>query len=308
MASVTIIYGFLDAGKTTFIQEVLNKKSLAVSGNTLLVVCEDGEAEYDKEALALQNIDLVFLDEEERFQEETLTALETECKPERIIIEYNGMWKRHPECFPWYWDDIMEIAIIDAAVFPLYLMNMKSLVAEHVRGAELVIFRNCEDTKSLNTYRRNIKAVNQKANFIFRTAEGDVSPDLDEDLPYRLTDEVLELDDKGFVTFYLDSLERLELYLGKRIHFIGMVYKMKNVDENTFMAARTVMTCCEADLALFGIICKGVDLNRFAVHDWVKVEAIVKKQYYEEVERELPVAVVTGIALCEEPEEEIISL
>ena len=83
---------------------------------------------------------------------------------------------------------------------------------------------------------------------------------------------------------------------------------MRDSDENTFMVARTVMTCCEVDLALFGGICKGIELSRFSVHDWVEVEPIVKKQYYDEVERELPVAVVTKIMSCEEPEDEIIIL
>ena len=68
----------------------------------------------------------------------------------------------------------------------------------------------------------------------------------DEYLPYDVTNEELFLDDTGFVVMCMDSLERQEVYAGKKVHFIARVYKMKDGGELEFIAGRRIMTCCEA--------------------------------------------------------------
>ena len=44
---VYLFTGFLDAGKTTFIQDALESRDFNENEQTLLLVCEEGEVEYE---------------------------------------------------------------------------------------------------------------------------------------------------------------------------------------------------------------------------------------------------------------------
>jgi hypothetical protein len=47
MARIYFINGFLDAGKTTFIKELLGQDYFQIPGRTLLLECEEGDEKYD---------------------------------------------------------------------------------------------------------------------------------------------------------------------------------------------------------------------------------------------------------------------
>ena len=53
MIPLYLFTGFLDAGKTSFIQETMADPRFSSDGEkTLLLLCEEGEEEYDKEKFA----------------------------------------------------------------------------------------------------------------------------------------------------------------------------------------------------------------------------------------------------------------
>ena len=60
--SVYVINGFLEAGKSEFIQFTLSQPYFRIKGKTLLLVCEEGEVEYDPELLKQTNTELVVID------------------------------------------------------------------------------------------------------------------------------------------------------------------------------------------------------------------------------------------------------
>ena len=61
---VYVFMGFLGSGKTTFAQDTLIKQGFTEGQKTLLLVCEDGEEEYDAAELKKNNIDLEFITDE----------------------------------------------------------------------------------------------------------------------------------------------------------------------------------------------------------------------------------------------------
>ena len=89
---VYLFTGFLGAGKTTFIQEVMESDEFNQGEKTLLLVCEEGEVEYDPSSFAFPNVYIEFVDDEDELTPEYLTELENEHDIERVVIEYNGMW------------------------------------------------------------------------------------------------------------------------------------------------------------------------------------------------------------------------
>ena len=134
MKPVYIINGFLDSGKTEFITYTLGQPYFQVRGKTLLIVCEEGENEYDEALLKKSNTILELIEEEEEFTSDKLIELEKKYKPERIIIEYNGMWNFKNMKMPWHWKVEQQITCIDASTFQMYYTNMRSLLAEKCKS------------------------------------------------------------------------------------------------------------------------------------------------------------------------------
>ena len=198
MKSVYIINGFLESGKTEFISYTLGQPYFHIKGKTLLILCEEGETEYDDFLLRGSGTELELIEDEEDFTPSHLIELEKKHKPERIIIEYNGMWNYKNMKLPWHWTVEQQVTTIDASTFPMYYNNMKTFLAEMVRKSELIIFNRCDGIEDLNSYKRNIKAINQKADIVFENSDGEVNEIMEDDLPYDLGDELLELDNQAY--------------------------------------------------------------------------------------------------------------
>ncbi|MCR5278660.1 MAG: GTPase [Lachnospiraceae bacterium] len=309
MGTVFFVNGFLEAGKTTFIKELISRESFRIPGKTLILLCEEGNTEYSAEELAGSDSVLEIIEDEKDFNEEKLAALEQKYRPERVIVEFNGMWDRKNLVFPWYWEDIMEIAVFDATTFKLYSDNMRSLLAEQVRRAELVFFYKADEVRDkLSYYVRNIKAINSGAAFVLRGAKGDIILDPDENLPYDINADELVLDDEGFVVMCMDSLERYEVYEGKKVHFKACAYKMKEGGDFEFIAGRRIMTCCEADMSFIGIICGYQKAYEIDNREWVEITGLLKVRFDELLQRDIPVCRVIDIKKVAVPENEIVSM
>lgn len=307
MKSVYIINGFLESGKTEFISYTLGQPYFHIKGKTLLILCEEGEIEYDDFLLRSSRTELELIEDEEDFTPSHLIELEKKHKPERIIIEYNGMWNYKNMKLPWHWTIEQQVTTIDASTFPMYFNNMKTLLAEMVRKSELIIFNRCDGIEDLNSYKRNIKAINQKADIVFETSEGEVDEIMEDDLPYCLDDEIIALDNQGFGIWYLDSLDHLERYVGKKVKFTAMVLKPKNFPKGFFVPGRMAMTCCAEDMAFLGFACAYGDTDSLEEKQWVEVTAVVKQEYFADYNGEGPVLNAISVKKTTAPEEEIIS-
>lgn len=307
MKPVYMINGFLESGKTEFITYTLAQPYFQIRGKTLLILCEEGEKEYDADLLKQSRTELVLIEAEEEFTTGRLIELEKKYKPERIIIEYNGMWNYKEMKLPWHWKIEQQITTIDASTFPMYFTNMKSLLAEQIRKSELIIFNRCDGVGDLSSYKRNIKAINQKAEIVFEDANGEINEIMEEDLPYDLKAPVIELNNEGYGIWYLDSLDHLERYEGKTIRFIAMVLKPEQFPHNYFVPGRMAMTCCAEDMAFLGYACEYDQTDALTNKQWVKVTARVEKEYFADYQGEGPVLHALNVEPAKAPKEEVIS-
>lgn len=307
MKPVYVINGFLESGKTEFITYTLAQPYFQIGGRTLLIVCEEGENEYDAQLLKLSRTVLELIEDESQFQPAKLIELEKKHKPERIIIEYNGMWNYKEMKLPWHWKIEQQITTIDASTFPMYFTNMKSLLAEQIRSSELIIFNRCDGVEDLSSYKRNIKAINQKADIVFEDANGEINEIMEEDLPYDLKTDVIELDNDSYGIWYLDSLDHLERYEGKTVKFTAMVLKPKGFPTGYFVPGRMAMTCCADDMAFLGFACEYDRADALSDRQWVEVTAKVSKEYFADYQGEGPVLHALGVEQTKEPKETVIS-
>lgn len=87
---VYLFLGFLDSGKTKFIQETFEDERFDSGENTLLLVAEEGEEEYDPSRFAVKKFAVEQVNEQ-TLNLNALVALENKHRPDRVVIEYNGM-------------------------------------------------------------------------------------------------------------------------------------------------------------------------------------------------------------------------
>ncbi len=308
MKPVYMINGFLESGKTEFIKYTLQQPYFQIKGTTLLFLCEEGEVEYDEQILKNSRTEIELIENEEDFNPEHLTELEKKHKPERIIIEFNGMWNPKNIKLPFFWSLEQQITTINAATFPTYYTNMKSMVAEQVRNSEMIIFNRCDGLdEELAVYRRNIKAVNQKAEIIFEDAQGEISTIFEDDLPFDLKQDEIDLTDEGYGIWYLDALDHLDRYVGKKLTFLAQVMIPKDSPNGYFVPGRQVMTCCAEDIAFLGFACKYNKVSELQNRQWVKVKAEVKKEYWEDYKQVGPVLYAISVEPAKAPKEEVLS-
>ncbi len=308
MKPVYIINGFLESGKTEFISYTLSQPYFQTRGTTLLILCEEGETEYDGDILKRSRTIVEVVDEEGQMTAANMIELEKKYKPERIIIEYNGMWNFKNLKMPWHWKVEQQITTIDASTFQNYYTNMRSLLAEMIRKSELIIFNRCDGlTDQLGSFKRNVKAVNPQAEIIFEDKDGEVSQIFEEDLPYDLKDEKLDLDDYGYGIFYLDAMDNLDRYLDKTVRFKAMVLKPENSNDEYFVPGRMAMTCCADDMAFLGYACKYDKCSELANKGWVEVTATVHREFWKDYNGEGPVLHAVSVEPTKKPKDEILN-
>lgn len=307
MKPVYVINGFLESGKTEFITFTLGQPYFQIKGKTLIILCEEGENEYDEALLRKSRAEIELIEDEEDFNPSHLVELEKKHKPERIIIEYNGMWNYKNAKLPWYWKIEQQITTIDGSTFPMYYTNMRSLLAEMIRNSEMIIFNRCDGIEDLNSYKRNIKAVNPTADVIFEDSNGEIDEIFEEDLPYDLNQEIIDLDNQGYGIWYLDSMDHLERYVGKTIRFDAMVLKPEEFPEGYFVPGRMAMTCCAEDMAFLGYACQFAGAGALKQKEWVRVTAKVAKEYWADYKGEGPMLHAVNVEKVKAPKDPVIS-
>lgn len=308
MKPVYIINGFLESGKTEFISYTLSQPYFQIRGTTLLILCEEGEIEYDEDILRNSRTIVEVVDEEAQMSASNLVELEKKYKPERILIEYNGMWNFKNLKLPWHWRLEQQITTIDASTFQNYYTNMRSLLAEMIRKSELIIFNRCDGLiDQLSSFKRNVKAVNPQAEIIFEDKNGEVNQIFEEDLPYDLKSDKLKLDDYGYGIFYLDAMDNLDRYLDKTIQFKAMVLKPEGSDNAYFVPGRMAMTCCADDMAFLGYACKYDKCSELINKDWVEVTATVHREFWKDYNGEGPVLHAISVVPTRKPKDEVLN-
>ncbi len=302
---VFLINGFLEAGKTEFLSFTMEQEYFQTDGKTLLIVCEEGETEFDSELLADTRTSVVYVEELEQISPERLTELELLYNPERVLIEWNGMWDQKELKLPSDWMIYQQITIIDMSTFEVYAKNMKSLLSAMVQGSELIIGNRCDGIEDLERYKRMLKSMNTKCDIVFEDENGEIDELSEEDLPYDLNAAVIEIRPEAYGIWYIDCMDKPQRYVGKTVEFTAMVLKSPNFPKNYFVPGRMAMTCCADDMTFLGYICKAREARRLETGQWVKVQAKIALEYWQDYQGEGPVLYAENIALAQ-PIEEVV--
>ena len=306
---VYLITGFLESGKTQFLDFTIGQSYFRIPEKTLLIVCEEGEEEYDQANLKKNNTVMEVIEEPEDFNLDTLKMLDKKHKPGRVLIEFNPLWsvdKLYEMDLPRYWEMAQHIVCVDASTFQIYMNNMKSLFVEMIRMADMVIFNRCEEDHPLASFRRSVKVVNSRADVLFEDEEGEIDDIFQDEMPYDMDAEIIEIDDIDYGIWYVDMMDNLEDYVDKKVKYRGQVLKSRELNAGFFVPGRMAMTCCADDTQFIGYICKSPDAKRLRMGSWVEVTATIKKEYMEAYGEEGPVLYAEKITPAEKPEQELV--
>lgn len=276
---VFLVNGFLEAGKTEFLEFTMSQDYFQIDGKTLLIVCEEGDTEFDEELLAENKTDVLFVEEFSQLTPGYLEEMEIFYRPDRVLLEWNGMWNQEELRLPSDWAVFQQITIVDASTFDLYIKNMKPLLAAMVRNSELIILNRCDDIEDLSGYKRTLKALNSKAEIVFEDSEGEIEEITEADLPYDMNADVIQIPADAYGIWYIDCMDKEERYQGKTVEFTAMVLKSQNLPKNYFVPGRMAMTCCEADMTFLGYICKYRNARNLETKEWVRIRATIQYEY-----------------------------
>ena len=306
---IYLITGFLESGKTTFINFTVAQDYFQIDEPTLLITTEEGEVEYDEKELLKYNTVLEVVESQEQFTPEYLKKLKRRYNPERVILEYNPLWsvKKLEEMeMPRGWGIVQEIVTVDASCFQIYMQNMKSIFMEMSLHADMVMFNRCRPQDPLASFRRSIKVVNPACDVLFEDEEGEISKIFEDSMPYDLDADIIDIEDADYGIFYVDMEDHPERYRGKTVRFKGRVLKSENANAKFFVPGRMAMTCCADDTTFIGYICEFPKAKSLLMGQWVEVTAVVDWKYMEQYEGEGPVLIAKDIKSVQRPEVDLV--
>lgn len=307
MIPAYIINGFLESGKTEFLNFTLAQDYFQIKDTTLLIACEEGELEYDADELAKNNTVVEYIEDEADFTIENLLALEKKHNAKRIMIEWNGVWDCKKIELPEKWELQQQISLVNAATFEVYYSNMRSIIMEMLKGSELILFNRCDELEEkLSAFKRSVRLVNQKANIIFEGEEGEISVFIEEDMPYDLNAETIELTDETYLFWCMDCIDNAERYVGKKLKFIAQVYKNEKIPKGNMVLGRRVMTCCDEDIEFLGFPCKSHLTSSYEDKEWVNVTVLFEMKTCFAYSDEGPLLKLLSINKTKKPQNEVL--
>ena len=305
---VFIINGFLDSGKTTFIIDTLKNDGFHKQGNTLLLVCEEGEVEYNKKELIKYNVHIETFEDVDSFNVDKLYELTEVYHPDRIVIESNTMWDLNQVKFPSTFQVAQIVSFIDFTTFGVYYNNMRQMFVDNLRFSDLVVINRCENPEDLAQYQTSLKLINGNAQWIAMNSKGEVQEAFETPLPYDIEQDVIVIENEHYARWYIDTFDHKERYNGKTVEFNALVLRSRKLPKGTGVVGRYALTCCDKDMQFYGHLCMIKNELKIKSKTWVKIKALIKYEYSDEYEEEEVVLHPISIEKIKEIEEPILNL
>lgn len=281
--SVYMFLGFLDSGKTKFIQETLEDPRMENGERTMLLVCEEGEEEYDCSSFKVKGVKVEYLEGAEELNERTLSYLAKKNRAQRVVVEYNGTWllQQFFDAMPENWVINQMMTFFDATTFLSYNTNMRQLVFDKINMTQMVVFNRFKGEYSQEEFHKVVRGISRRPDIVYEYIGGKaVFDEIEDPMPFDVNAPVVTVGDRDFAWFYRDLSENTEQYVGKTVRFKGMAAVSRKVPSGCIVIGRYIMTCCEADIAYDGFALK---LNKLmdgiATKDWLIVTAKVGIEY-----------------------------
>ena len=307
---VFLFTGFLESGKTKFIQETLEDKRFCKGERTLLLVCEEGEEEYAPDQFADKNTHVRVLEAESELTVENLSRFIQETRAERVLVEYNGMWMLDTlyNAMPEGWVVYQEFFFADAGTFLSYNANMRQLVYDKLKSCELAVFNRFNGTMDKMDFHKIVRGASRRADIAYEYEGGKVEyDDIEDPLPFDLEADVVEIGELDYAVWYRDMSEEPDKYENKTVRFLCKALVRQKIPQNCFIVGRHVMTCCADDIQFAGLVCQWDKADSIKDESWMLLTARINFMRHKAYTGRGPVLTYISHEYREQPEQPVAS-
>lgn len=308
MLPVFLFTGFLDAGKTTFLQSMLEDPGFNEGQRTLVILCEDGEEELMPSRFSINNVTIQKVEDQSELTQGNMILWGRKAAASRIMIEYNGMWQMNDlfDRLPENWGIAQETMMVDASTIAAFNANMRQLVVDKLNTAELVIFTRVEPEQDKMELHKLVRGISRGAQIVYDLTDGtSVEDDIEDPLPFDINADIVEIADRDYALFYRDLVDEPGKYEGKTVRYKGLCANNMRMPKDTFLAGRHIMTCCEADIAYCPLVCKWDRAKSVRHKSWGIVEGTIHEKFSNIYGKKGPVLTVHSFEPAEQPSEPV---
>ncbi len=309
--SVYMFLGFLDSGKSQFIQETLEDPRMENGEKTMLLVCEEGEVEYEPKKFAVNSVAIVTLEDKSELNIKNLEALTKKHDVSRVVVEFNGTWMLDDffNAMPDNWVINQMMTFFDANTFLNYNQNMRQLTYDKIQMTQMVVFNRFRPAMDKMEFHKIARAISRRVDIVYEWLGGKPEfDDIEDPLPFDINADIIKIEDDDFALFLRDIGENPQQYIGKKVAFKGMVAVSKKIVGDTVVIGRYIMTCCEADIAYDGL---ALNLNGLIkglkTKDWITVTAQIDYGFSPVYKEEGPVLQLESVSRCNPPEQIVVT-
>ncbi|MCI2046474.1 MAG: outer membrane insertion C- signal [Faecalibacterium sp.] len=312
---VYLFVGFLESGKTKFIQETFEDPQFDSGDKTLLLVCEEGEEEYNEKKFAFPGTTVAYLADKSELNAQNLAKLAQDADAGRVVIEYNGMWLMNDltAALPAGWIIYQVIGTADGTTALTYARDnaMRSLFLDKCARSELMVFNRAEAVNNDDAQQELHKLVRQasrKCDIAYEFKDGSVAyDDIPDPLPFDVKAPVIDIHDEDFGIWYMDCQDEPDKYNGKTVRFLAQVCQTKRAGKGSFVPGRFAMTCCIQDIQFVGFPCAYEGVEALKQRDWIIVTAKVNVKFHNIYRGKGPVLTATKIEPGQKPLNEVVT-
>ena len=308
MIPLILVTGFLDAGKTTFIQSILEDPQFLAGERVLILLCEEGEEELNREKIPHEHVTIRNVESAGDLTADRLSKWGKEADATLVILEYNGMWQLSDlfERMPSNWGIAQETMVADSETILGYNANMRQLVVDKLTTAEMVIFNRMEPDQDRMEFHKLVRGISRSAQIVYYLTDGTSEEDTIEDpLPYDINAAVIEIADEDFAFFYRDLCEEEEKYDGKTVRYKALIANNGRLPAKTFLGGRHIMTCCAEDIRYCALVCKWDDAASLPHESWAVIQGRIEIRFSRIYGSKGPVITVTSVERAIEPKQPV---
>lgn len=303
---VFLFTGFLEAGKTMFLQKTLSNERFNHGEKMLVLLCEEGIEELDLSGFPAGQITVQPVEKPEDLNAENMEKWLADCGAERVLVEYNGMWQisHLMENLPDDWAVYQAMCFVDATTFMQYNANMRSLVVDKLGFCEMVYFNRFTEDMVVEDFHQIVRGISRSIEIYYEYTDGrTMFDDIEDPLPFDVEADHITIEDRDYALFFRDLMEDTEKYVGKTVTFKGMAIKNPTFPKTVFAVGRYIMTCCIEDTQ-FCWLAAHYD-QRFNPHQkhWILVTGKIEMR--RQGGKPAPTISVQKIEDAKEPEQEV---
>lgn len=310
ITNVFLFTGFLESGKTTFLQSVLENINFCNGQPTLLLVCEEGAQEYDSKRFATDSVKIEYIRSESELSRKNLSVLCRKAQASRVLVEYNGMWSLdtfYTE-MPEDWRVFREMLFIDAATFMTYNTNMRQLMYDKLKRCTVACFNNPESLSGADKemIHKIVRAASKRADIAYQYADGRTDYDTEVDaLPYDIDAPTIVIQDYDYAVWTRDLTDNPANYDGKTVSVKLSTADCDGMVPNEICAGRYVMVCCENDMQFTGLVCENVPAELNKAGKWILVTGTLQIKDHPLYGARGPVMACVSARECDAPSQEV---